>query len=110
MEDFLNPLSICFKSPQKAFGKRVRRTNKKNLTISLSPLQLVDLFLFVVLLILRLPEDLQEPLHLGLGLPSILPVLGHFLLQAGYALREFSAGLGICCRALRLEQKISYYK
>lgn len=72
----------------------------------LSPLQIVNLFLLVVLFIFSLPQDLQKSFHLGLGLPSILFVLGHFLLQAGYAFGEFSAGLGICCCTLSLEQKL----
>lgn len=71
----------------------------------LSPLQFVDLFLLVVLFIFSLPQDLQKSFHLGLGLPSILFVLGHFLLQAGYAFGEFSAGLGIYRCTLSLEQK-----
>lgn len=72
----------------------------------LSPLQFVDLFLLVILFIFSLPQDLEKPFHLGLRLPSILFVLGHFLLQAGYASGEFSAGLGICCCTLSLEQKL----
>ena len=72
----------------------------------LSPLQFVDLFLLVVLLILHLPQDLQKSFHLGLGLPSILFVLGHFLLQAGDAFGEFSVGQGLRCCTLSLEQKL----
>lgn len=72
----------------------------------LSPLQIVNLFLLVVLFIFSLPQDLQKSFHLGLGLSSILFVLGHFLLQAGYAFGEFNAGLGICCCTLSLEQKL----
>lgn len=83
-------------------GRRERETRP----FSLSPLQLVDLLLLVVLLIFSLPQDLQEPLHLRLRLPGVLFVLGHFLLQAGYASGEFSAGLGIGCCTLSLEQKL----
>lgn len=72
----------------------------------LSPLQFVDLFLLVVLFILHLPQDLQKSFHLRLGLPSILFVLGNFLLQAGDVFREFSAGLGICRCTLSLEKKL----
>lgn len=53
----------------------------------------MNLFLLVILLILHLPQDLQESLHLRLGLPSILFVLGYFLLQAGDAFGEFIARL-----------------
>lgn len=71
-----------------------------------SPLQFVDLFLLVILLILHLPQDLQESFHLGLGLSSILFVLGHFLLQAGDAFGKFSIGLGICGCTLSLEEEL----
>ena len=74
---------------------------------SSSPLQFVDLFLLVILFILHLPQDLQQPLHLALGLPSILFVPGHFLLQAGDALGEFSATLWLRRWTLRLEKKFN---
>lgn len=73
---------------------------------SRSPLQFMDFFLLVILLILHLPQDLQESFHLGLGLYSILFVLGHFLLQAGDVFAEFSVGLGFCCCTLSLKQKL----
>lgn len=75
-----------------------------------SPLQLVDLFLLVVLLVLHLPEDLQEPLHLGLSLVGVLFVTAHFLLQAADALREFGAGCRLGGRALSLRPKDNYRK
>lgn len=65
----------------------------------------MDLLLLVVLLVLGLLEDLQQAFHLGLCFPSILSVLGHFLLQTRYPYRKFSAGLGLRCGALGLEQK-----
>lgn len=73
---------------------------------SLSPLQFIDLLLLVIFLILHLPQDLQKSLHLRLGLPSILFVLAHFLLQAGDAFGEFIAGQRLYGCTLSLEQKV----
>lgn len=71
---------------------------------SLLPLQFVDLFLLVVLFVLHLSQDLQQPLHFGLGLPGVVFVPGHLPLQAGDAVGELGTGLGVCCCALGLEQ------
>jgi len=57
------------------------------------PLQLIDLFVLVILLILHFPKDLQQAVHLNLGLPRILLVAGHFLFEVLNVLGQLSVGL-----------------
>lgn len=59
------------------------------------PLQLIDLFVLVILLILHFPKDLQQAVHLSLGFPRILFVAGHFLLEVLNALGQLSVGLSL---------------
>lgn len=66
------------------------------------PLQLIDLFILVILLIFHLPKDLQQPVNLSLGLPRVLFVAGHFLLEALNALRHLGVGLSLQGRILGL--------
>lgn len=66
------------------------------------PLQLVDLDILVILLILHLSEDFQEPVHLGLCLPSILLVTRHLLLKCGNAFRQSCICLSLNCDRLSL--------
>ena len=50
------------------------------------PLQVIYLFVLVVLLILHFPKDVQQAVHLSLGLPRILFVASHFLFEVLNAL------------------------
>ena len=59
------------------------------------PLQLIDLFVLVVLLVLHFPQDLQQAVHLSLGLPRVLFVAGHFLLEVLDALCQLGVGLSL---------------
>ena len=59
------------------------------------PLQLIDLFIFVILLILHFPEDIQQAVHLSLCLPRILFVASHFLLQVLNALSHLGVSLSL---------------
>lgn len=73
---------------------------------SLLPLQFMDLFLLVVLLILHLPKDFQKPFDFRMGLPGILSAPCHFLLQGRDTFSKLSVGLGLRCCTLSLEQKL----
>lgn len=57
------------------------------------PLQLTDLFVFVIFLILHFSEYLQEAVHFSLSFPRILSVAGHFLFEVPNALSQLSVGL-----------------
>lgn len=70
---------------------------KKQSTCVYVPLHLIDLAILVVLFILHLSEDLQESVHLGLCLPSIILVARHLLLECGNAIRQSSVRLGLHC-------------
>lgn len=59
------------------------------------PLQLIYLFVLVVLLILHFPKDVQQAVHLSLGLPRILFVASHFLFEVLNALGQLSVGLSL---------------
>lgn len=67
------------------------------------PLQFTDLFVLVILLILHFPKDLQQAVHLSLGLPRVLFVAGHFLLEVFNALSQLCVGLCLqgCILSLR---------
>lgn len=59
------------------------------------PLQLIDLFVLVILLVFHFPKDLQQAVHLSLGLPRILFVAGHFLLKSLNTLGQLGVGLSL---------------
>lgn len=59
------------------------------------PFQLIDLFVLVILLILHFPKDLEQAVHLSLGLPGVLFVAGHFLLEVLNALGQLGVGLSL---------------
>lgn len=70
------------------------------------PLQLTDLFVFVIFLILHFSEYLQEAVHFSLSFPRILSVAGHFLFEVPNALSQLGVGLSFqCCILSLMENK-----
>lgn len=60
-----------------------------------SPFQLCYLLILVILLVLHLLEDVQEPIHLGLSLAGVLAVARHLPLQLLQALAQLGTGPGL---------------
>lgn len=73
-----------------------------------SPLQVTNLFVFVVFLIFHFTKNLQQSVHLGLRLRRILFISGNFLFKGSNALGQLRVGLSLqgCILSLSDNKKL----